>query len=150
MDKMIINISKGVSIFLMIAAGILTLAILAKGDTSIITEPQVQNNILNPFFYAAYIAFFICVAAAVIFPIIFMVSNPKSGINALIGIVVVAVICLLSWGISSSDIVGDVYEKFAITPSSSKLIGGSLIATYIFGAMAVVAAIYSEVSKMFK
>ena len=134
----------------MIAAGILTLAILAKGDTSIITEPQVQNNILNPFFYAAYIAFFICVAAAVIFPIIFMVSNPKSGINALIGIVVVAVICLLSWGISSSDIVGDVYEKFAITPSSSKLIGGSLIATYIFGAMAVVAAIYSEVSKMFK
>jgi hypothetical protein len=99
--------------------------------------------------YASYIMTIIGAAAALIFPMIYLIKNPKNAKGALIGIVAIAVVFGLSYAVSGDE-VRRVYEKFGVDAGQSKLIGSSLIALYILTIGAIAAAAYAEVTRFFK
>lgn len=93
-----------------------------------------------------YILLAVAVAAAVIFPILQLAQNPKGAKGALIGIVLLAVVIGISFGLAS-----DVNpSKMELTPEAAKQVGAGLYAVYILGAVAIVSIVYSEVSKIIK
>ncbi|MBU0488003.1 MAG: hypothetical protein KKA07_06015 [Bacteroidetes bacterium] len=150
MDKMIHKISRILAILLMVVGAIYIIIVWSKGETAIKENPGVQSSILNPFFYDTYIAFFICLAAALIFPVIFMVSNPKNAIRALVGIGLLLIVAGISYGIADSSNTGEIFEKYQITTAQSKNVGTGLYLTYILGFLTVATLVYFEVVKLFK
>lgn len=96
-----------------------------------------------------YIFLFISVAAMIVFPIWFMIKNPKTAKGTLLGVGVLAVVVLISYFISSAD-QGEFYTKFDIGKGTSKMIGAGLIATYVMLLGVFAVAIYSSISERFK
>jgi hypothetical protein len=98
----------------------------------------------------AYILLAITALVTLIFPILYIIKNPKSGKTVLIGIVGFVVLFLIANSMASGNIQGEVFETFNITEASSKLIGAMLNMTYILGILAVLSIIYSGISSIFK
>ncbi|MDX5321656.1 MAG: hypothetical protein LPK45_11015 [Bacteroidota bacterium] len=97
-----------------------------------------------------YILAIVAVGASIVFPVIYMISHPKSAVRALIGIGLILVIFGLGWALSGDEILIS-YEKVGFTsPSASKLVGGALKMMYMVIAVVLGATIYSEVRKLIK
>jgi hypothetical protein len=99
--------------------------------------------------YVLYTLLFVAVAAAVIFPIISSISNPSSLLKTGIGIGVVLVLFGLSYALAGSDLPPSAIAA-GLSESSVKLISAGLIMFYIVLVLAVLALIYSEISKALK
>lgn len=107
-------------------------------------------NFIDIGLYVAYLAFFIVIAALVLFPVFSMVKgNVKNAKVTIIGIVALVAIFLVAYLISPSE-QGQFYEKAEIGPGASKLIGAGLLSTYIIFAGLLVITLYSVVVKWFK
>jgi hypothetical protein len=93
----------------------------------------------------SYVLIGLCVAAAVILPLIQALGNPQS--LKMIGISVGAllVVFFICYLISDSDTMGN----DAITPSTARLVGASLTMFYLLTGIALVSIVYTEVKKMF-
>jgi hypothetical protein len=89
-------------------------------------------------------------AIAVLIPLVMVALNPKNAIKLSIVVVVLVVLAGLSYVLASGSIDGVVFEKFEVTSSTSKLVGGGLILTYILAGLAVASIIFSSISKMIK
>lgn len=100
-------------------------------------------------FYVFYALLFIAVAAAVIFPIINMLKQPKALLESAIVIGVLLVVFGVSYALSGSD-VNLKAAAVGITETTSKLIGAGLIMFYIALVLSVLALIYSEISNAIK
>jgi hypothetical protein len=99
--------------------------------------------------YIFYVLLFIAVAAALIFPIISSISNPSSLLKTGIAVGVVLVLFGLSYAMAGSDLPRSAVAA-GLSESSVKLISAGLIMFYIVLVLAVLALIYSEISKALK
>ena len=99
--------------------------------------------------YALYALLFIAVAAAIIFPLINSLSNPASLIRSAIGIGVILVLFGIAYALSDSALTRSAISA-GLSESSVKLIGAGLIMLYIVFILAILALIYSEISKALK
>jgi hypothetical protein len=99
--------------------------------------------------YALYVLLFIAVAAAIIFPLINSLSNPSGLIKSAIGVGVILVLFGIAYALSDNALPRSAIAA-GLSESSVKLIGAGLIMLYIVFILAVLALIYSEVSKAFK
>ena len=99
--------------------------------------------------YILYALLFIAVAAAVIFPIINSLSNPSGLIKIAIGLGAIVVLFGISYALSDSEITRSALAA-GLSASTVKLIGAGLIMLYIVFVLAVLALIYSEISKALK
>lgn len=97
-----------------------------------------------------YILFGIATLAAIVFPMINMVQNPKGAKNSLIGVVVLVVVFAIGYAMAGSEESFTIDGKLLADAATSKKSEAGLIAFYIMGAAAIVAVIYAEVSKMLK
>jgi hypothetical protein len=139
-------------------AVILTGILIARSDSDMARNiGQAINEIgitLNVFMIGTYVVAGLTLLLVVGFSIYNIFVNPKGAINALIGIGVLVVIIIISYVSASSDIdplfVLHVSENVEVTDSLSKQVGAGLIATYILAALAVLAILYSTVSKLIK
>ncbi len=95
-----------------------------------------------------YILLIVSAAAAVIFPVLLMAQNPKKAKMTLIGVGALVLVFGISYGIAGSEVLPA--YKDIVTESSSKMVGAGIITFYLLGLGAIGAAVYSEVSKMFK
>ncbi len=98
----------------------------------------------------AYILLAITALVTLIFPILYIIMNPKSGKTVLIGIIGFVVLFFIANSMASGNIQGEVFETFNITEATSKFIGAMLNMTYILGVLAVLSIIYSGISSIFK
>ncbi len=99
--------------------------------------------------YATYVLLGVAVAAAIIFPIINSLSNPRSLMRA--GAAIVGILVLFGIGYAMSDSkISNAAIAAGLDESGVKLIGAGLIMFYIVFAIAVLALIYSEISKALK
>lgn len=141
-NKLLLSVIMGISVIgcaaIGLYAGVADMADHTKGST-----------LYNIAMILTYIFMFVSVAAMLIFPVWFIIKNPKTAKGTLVGVAILAVVMLIAYLISSPD-QGEFYTKFDITGSGSKLIGAGLIATYImlFGVIAVM--IYAAVAERFK
>ena len=97
-----------------------------------------------------YILFAIATLAAIIFPIINMIQNPKGAKDALIGVIALLVVCGIGYAFAGSEEFYTLDGKLLANTSASKYSEAGIIAFYIMGAAALVAVVYAEVSKMLK
>lgn len=97
-----------------------------------------------------FILSIISIAAAVIFPVVYMISHPKSAMRALVGVVLMIVVFGLGYALSGDEITV-AYEKVGFdSAGASKLVGGSLKMMYIMIAAVLAVTVFSEVRKLFK
>jgi hypothetical protein len=99
----------------------------------------------------AYILLAFTALITLVFPIVYLVMNPKNGKSIFIGILGFAVLFLISYyALASGNIQGEVYETFSITEGTSRFIGAMLNMTYILGGLAILSIIISGISSIFK
>jgi hypothetical protein len=99
--------------------------------------------------YVLYGLLAIAVAAAIIFPLVNSLQNPKGLIRSAIGVVIILVLFGIGYALSD-DTLSRTAVSAGMTASSVKLIGAGLIMFYIVLVGAVLALIYSEISKALK
>jgi uncharacterized membrane protein len=104
-------------------------------------------EIVDIMLYGSYLLVIVAALGAIVLPLINALDNPKSLIKSGLGIVIIGVIYLISWGISGDEVTAR-YLKFDITSTSSQVIGGVLTTTYILMGIAVISIIYSEIRKI--
>ena len=109
-------------------------------------EPVVTETILT----WAYILVGLAMFAAIIFPVIRMVTNPKNTKKTLIGLVGIAVIVFIAWQFSTDDILPLATENPDNVPHVLKLAGAQLGTMYILLALAVLSIFYTEIRNLFK
>lgn len=104
-------------------------------------------EIVDIMLYGAYLLVIVAALGAIVLPLISALSNPKSLLKSGLGVLVIGVVYLISWGISGDEVTAK-YIKFDITSTSSQVIGGVLITTYLLMGLAVISIIYSEIRKI--
>ncbi|ADR20619.1 hypothetical protein MATR_17560 [Marivirga tractuosa] len=104
-------------------------------------------EIVDIMLYGAYLLVIVAALGAIVLPLINALSNPKSLLKSALGIVIIGVIYLVSWGVSGDEVTAR-YIKFDITSTSSQVIGGVLITTYLLMGIAVISIVYSEIRKL--
>ncbi|HPE33217.1 MAG TPA: hypothetical protein PLI65_00300 [Bacteroidales bacterium] len=97
-----------------------------------------------------YILIALAALVTILFPLVYIIMNPRKGKTVLFGLLGFIVLYLISNAIASGSIQGEVYETFKITEAISKFIGAIMIMTYILAGLAIVSIIYSGISSIFK
>ena len=99
--------------------------------------------------YLGYGLLIVCIAAAVILPLINALDDPQSLMKSGMGLGALVLIFLLSWAIAGSELL-PVYTAFGIDEGLSKFVGGVLTTMYTLALVAIVGIIFTEVSKALK
>ena len=99
--------------------------------------------------YIFYVLLFIAVAAAMFFPLLAAIKSPSTLGKSAIGIGGMIVLFVVAYLMSGSE-VNLKSAAMGITGPVSKLIGAGLIMFYITLVLAILALIYSEISKALK
>ncbi len=145
MDKTILNVFKIITLVLIVLAVILQIIVLIKGE-----EGLIGSSVLDNYAILAYVSLGIAALLALIFPIIFMIQNPKNLIKILIGIGGLVIIGFICYSIADNtfDIVK--LEELKTTADVSRSVGAALYFTYIVGGLAVISIIFSGIAGIFK
>ena len=109
-------------------------------------EPVVTETIL----IWAYILVGLALVAALIFPAIRMVTNPRNAKKTLIGLVGVAVIVFIAWQFSSDEVLPLATENPDNVPHVLKMAGTQLGTMYILLALAILSIFYTEIRNIFR
>ena len=100
-----------------------------------------------------YWGYFLVIFTAVItilFPLAFLILNPKNSIKIFIALGLMAVIAIIAYSLSQGGISELRLEKLETSAETAKYVGAGLIFTYILAGLAVVSIIYASISKLFK
>lgn len=98
----------------------------------------------------AYVLLGATVAAAILFPVIGIVQNPKGALRSLVGLIIVAVVLGISYALASDVPVPNSAGGLFDNAATLKLTDTGLFATYAAMAVAILSAIIGEVSNIFK
>lgn len=108
-------------------------------------------DFINLGLWTTYILFFIAVGAAVILPIIYSLSDPKSLVGVGISVAALLILFFISYVLSSDEITNPkAAAVYNVTPGGAKLIGGSLIMMYLLFLGAIIGVAVNEVIKFFR
>ena len=145
MDKTILNIFKGVMLVLIALAVILQILVLIKRE-----EGLVGSSVHDNYAYLAYVAIILTTFLAILFPVMFMIQNPKNALKILAGIAGLVVLGFICYSIADNTFNVVRLEELKTTKEVSRLVGGALYFTYIVGGIAVVSIIFSGIAGLFK
>ena len=106
-------------------------------------------EIVNIMLYSAYLLVFVAALGAIVLPLINAIGHPKSLLKSVVGVVGIGVVYLIGWAISGDEVTAK-YIQAGVNTTSSKVIGGFLISTYLLGALALISIVYSEISKIIR
>jgi hypothetical protein len=143
MDSLVNKVFKGVSIVLILVAAIYQIAVFLQGGSP-------SDSVLDGYFWVAYIAFFLAVVLAILFPIIQIIGNPKAAIRTLLGVVVLVILWFVAYALSDNTFSASELETMGTTADISKIVGAGLIYTYFVFAMAILAVFYANIASIFK
>lgn len=104
-----------------------------------------ENFLIEAGLYLTYAMIAIATIAAVVFPLIFIIQDPKKAKASLFGVLGLGLVFVISYLLSSDELYKDVQDTF-----TSKLVGGGIIMFYILFVGAILVAIYSEIARIFK
>ncbi len=105
-----------------------------------------NENIIDIAIIVTYVLIGLAAAAIVFSAIFHLISNFRSAIGGLIGLAVLILILVFSYAISTNE----VYEAMNVGPTVSQWVGGGITATMILIGLAFVAAVFTEVFKLFR
>ena len=100
--------------------------------------------------YWGYFLLIFTVVITILFPLVFLILNPKNSIKIFISLGLMIVIALIAYSLSQVGLSDLMLEKLKVTANTARLVGAGLIFTYILGCLAVLSIIYASISKIFK
>ena len=100
--------------------------------------------------YWGYFLVIFAAAITILFPLAHLVMNPKNSIKIFIALGLMVVLAIVSYSVSQVGLSDLALEKLETTAETAKYVGAGLIFTYILAAFAVLAIIFSSISKLFK
>lgn len=119
--------------------------IIATGDDAIKASAEVQNSVLNPIMWIAYLVLAVVIALVVIFVIAGLFrGNIK---NTIIGLVSFGVVILISYLVSSGSEV-TLKDGGTLSASADHWVGAGLWSFYILAGLAILAMVFSSVRKL--
>ena len=145
MDKTILLVFKIISFILIGLAVVFQLVVLYKGEDGL-----VGTSIIDNFMRTSYVAFGIAAFLAILFPIVFIIQNPKSLVKMLVAIAGIVVLGFICYSIAGNAFSSLRLEELKTTAQVSRLVGSALIFTYILGGLAVLSIIFSGIAGLFK
>ncbi len=98
----------------------------------------------------AYILIAVALLAAIVLPLLNSLSNPKSLLKTLGGVVLLVVLFFIAYAISGGEVLPTYVEQGVTTSGTSKFVGGVLITMYILIVFALLAIAITEIKKVFK
>jgi hypothetical protein len=137
------------SIVIMVLAVVFYVLNITNDSDAIEMDESVQAIAVDPSMYLAYIALGITAVVAILFAIYNVVTHPKQAKGVLFGIIGLAVVIGISYGIASSEPV-EIAGGNMVEGSTPKLVGMGLITFYIAAGLAIAAVIVSSVSTLTK
>jgi len=109
------------------------------------------GSILNVYLIWAYILVGLAVFFTVVFPLGNMIVNPKSGLKTLASLAVLAVLLFVGYSLADDTILQlPGYDGSDNIPERLKLAGMGIYMMYFTLAGAILAMVYSSISKLFK
>ncbi len=138
-----LKLSKITTITLWVLMVISVLLLVLYRGTETLTE---ESMIVWSYFLLGVATVF-----AIGFPLLQLFTNPKGLKNILIAVVGLGALVLISYALAdNTPFTGVGSDIAANTPEVQKFAGSSIILTYFLLGLAVVAVLFSEVSKSFK
>jgi len=95
------------------------------------------------------VALYLCAGIAIIFGLIYFVTNLRKSKGALIGLVGLGIVAAISFSMASSEVTPE-WSAMGVTEQISQASGAGIWAVILLLGVAVIASIFSEVSKFFK
>ncbi len=148
-----------VLLIVLMAISVVILVIFAKAtsnmpvefDTEFDKQIEVYGGILDMFIYWTYILLGIATAAAVIFPIIKLATNPKDAIKSLVSIVAIAVFVFVAYKLSDGSILNlPGYTGKDNVEGTLKFADTIIFTMYFLLGGAILSIVYAEVTKALK
>jgi len=127
--------------------GLFYIKVVGPG-TEDVTEEQMP--FLNYFLNWGFILLAITATVAIVAPIISTIGNPKGSLKSLGSIVLLGVIILITYSMSSGELLEFAVPNEGNTPPMLKLGDTCLFTTYALAGLGVLAIIASEIVKIFK
>ena len=110
-------------------------------------EPLITGKILS---WAAMLVI-LTAGLTIIFPIIHLISNPKSAKQVLFVLLGVAILIFIAYSLASNEVLEiPGYTGKDNVQGTLKFVGTGLFLTYILAGLATLSILYSEISKYFK
>ena len=100
-----------------------------------------------------YWGYFLVIFTAVItilFPLAFLILNPKNSIKIFIALGLMVVLAIIAYSLADVGLTELKIEKLDTSAVTAKYVGAGLIFTYILAGLAVLSIIYASISKLFK
>lgn len=112
---------------------------------------ELFGPVLEYFLVWTYGLFFAAAGGTVFFSIFQIITNPKGAVSSILPMAGFVIILIVSWVLSSDEVLYmPNYTGPGNDPATMKWSGAGLISMYILFALAMLAIVYSEVSKMLK
>ena len=103
-----------------------------------------SENLIEIGMFIAYGLAGLAVVAAILFPLVHIVKDIKKAKGTFIGIAVLAAVLLIAYATTT----GQPYEN--VSETASRWISAGILSVFILAGLTIVAAIFTEVVKMFK
>lgn len=135
------------------AIGILSILGGLEGYNMLAEDQQGTTDIFNLAIGGGVLLVIVCFAAAILFGIYQVVTNPKGAIQSILGLVVIIGLVLIFYSTATPETSGKVYDAIQdgeLTANTSKWISGALATTLIVFATTVFVFIFSEIRNVFK
>ena len=125
---------------------IFCVAIISNADA---IEGGDSVNYLDWALRITYIAMFLCIGLALLFGLYYFVTNIRKSKGMLFALVAFAVVMIISYAMADNTVTA-AWAADGITENISKLSSAGLWATLLLLGIAVVIALWSEVTSIFK
>ena len=83
-------------------------------------------------------------------PIYTFITHPKNVVKLIVSLVVFLIILIIAYSVSTNTFSPLRLEELDVTAETSKLVGTGLYLTYVLFGLAILAAIYASIVKVFK
>ena len=144
----------GLRISVIVAGILLSYLITSRSgsDETFVEGLERYGSLLDGLFYIIYFVGVLCAAAAILFGLVFFVSNIKEKLATLGGVVGFLLLGLLSFYVLADDTVLRAYEASGITVTSgeSMFAGGGLYFVYLLGGLSILTIVAAEVRSALK
>ncbi|PKP43764.1 MAG: hypothetical protein CVT96_04330 [Bacteroidetes bacterium HGW-Bacteroidetes-13] len=124
--------------------------IIGSGDEEIKGSSDLQDGIISPFIYLAYVVFAIIIALTLFFVLRNLFTHKDSLKSALISGGLFLAVVFLSYVLSTGHEVLDKNGYLVLSESGDKLVGAGIISFYILSLVAISSMFFFGIKKMLK
>ena len=118
-------------------------------DTTPTVEELYPTSIFDFGLYSSYFLVIICALAALLFPLYYAATNPKSAIVGVASVGAILVVFGIAYAMSSSEITTSMKE-FDVNPGTGRFIGAAITTTMVLAIGAIVAMVIGEIRAFIK